>query len=870
VAVDTGEREGGNGAAEDRLRRDLAEARDQLAATSQVLTALGRSASDLDAVLDTVVESARRLCRADVAQIHLLKHGIYRLASSSGLSPELAAYILDHPILPDRSTLVGRVGLDRRAQQITDVLADPEYGRLDAQRIQNYRTIMGAPMLLDGDVVGVLYVWRTAVDPFDDRAATVLTTFAAQAAIAIRNVDFVRALEARGGELTRKVEQLEALGEVGEVVSASLDLDQVLATIVTHAVQLSDTDGGSMLEFDDADQEFRVRATYGTDDGLLAQLRQTRIDLTGTLVGRAAVQARPLQVPDLHEAVLDVHLRCLRDAGWRSLVAVPMLRKGSIVGALVVRRKTPGGFSDETCELLQTFAAQSTLAILNARLFRELERKSAELEVASRHKSEFLASMSHELRTPLNAVIGFSEVLLERMFGDLNERQEEYLRDIWSSGKHLLDLLSDILDLSKVEAGRMELDRSTFSVGEALDYGVASMRERALRNAIALDLEVDADIGLIDADERRFKQVLLNLISNAVKFTPHGGRVIVRAVRDRDDLVVTVTDTGIGVPEEDRDRIFESFQQGRRGAHHEGTGLGLNLSKRIVELLGGRMWLDSEVGAGSTFGFTVPVGAPVTAGNRSLVDSAPDAAVVVIVEDDRRSLELLTLYLEGAGVRVVAARDGPTGLDAVRREQPCAVVLDIRLPGMDGWEVLAALKADARTASTPVVVVSILDEPGRGFAVGAAEYLVKPVSREDILAALTRVGVLPEVSRTLLTIDDDPLAVELVKAVLQPEGWTVLSATDGQVGIAMARSQRPSAVLLDLLMPGTDGFAVLEALRTDPVTMSIPIIVLTAKTLTRDDRDRLRGRIWDVAQKDDFKPAVLVDLVRRAAAHARS
>jgi CheY-like chemotaxis protein len=329
-----------------------------------------------------------------------------------------------------------------------------------------------------------------------------------------------------------------------------------------------------------------------------------------------------------------------------------------------------------------------------------------------------------------------------------------------------------------------------------------------------------------------------------------------------------VTDTGVGIPAEDRERIFESFEQGGRGVHHEGTGLGLNLSKRIVELLGGRMWLDSEVGTGSTFGFTVPVGAPATVADRpqpAWTDSGP---LVVVIEDDRRSLELLTLYLEGAGVRVAVAGDGPDGLDAVRCHHPCAVVLDIRLPGMDGWEVLAALKADPQTASTPVIVVSILDEPGRGLAVGAAEYLVKPVSRDDILAALTRVGVLPEASRTLLTIDDDPLAVELVRGVLQPEGWTVLAATDGQAGVAMARSRRPSAVLLDLLMPGTDGFAVLEALRADPATMGIPIIVLTAKTLTGEDKERLRGRIWDVAQKGDFKPAVLVDLVHRAAAHA--
>jgi signal transduction histidine kinase/DNA-binding response OmpR family regulator len=527
-----------------------------------------------------------------------------------------------------------------------------------------------------------------------------------------------------------------------------------------------------------------------------------------------------------------------------------MLREDRIVGALLVRRVTPGGFSDEICDLLQTFASQSTLAILNARLFRELERKSAELEVASRHKSEFLASMSHELRTPLNAVIGFSEVLLERMFGELNERQEDYLRDIWGSGKHLLELLNDILDLSKVEAGRMDLEPSTFSVRQVLEYGLSLMRERALQKAITLRLAIGPGVGLLDADELRFKPVVLNLLSNAVKFTRVGGEVEIRATSDGDELVVTVADNGIGIAPEDQERIFESFQQGGRSTpEQEGTGLGLTLTKRIVELFGGRIWVESELGAGSTFGFAIPVGQPVDAAGHARDEPDPSGGpLVVVIEDDRSSLELLTLYLEGVGVQVVGARNGQEGLEAVRRLHPAAVVLDIRLPGLDGWEVLTVLKADPVTAQVPVVVVSILDQRGRGFALGAAEYLVKPVSREDVLGALTRVRVLSHPRRTLLAIDDDPVVLELVKAMLEPEGWTVLSATDGETGTSLVRSRRPSVVLLDLLMPGMDGFEVVEALRGDPATSAIPIVVLTSKSMTRADKDRLRGRISYVAQ----------------------
>jgi signal transduction histidine kinase/DNA-binding response OmpR family regulator len=862
VTVHRNEREAGDASGE-HLRLDLAEARKQLAATSEVLSALGRSASDLDAILGTVVQSARSLCRADVAQIHLMEGELIKLARSSGLSQEGIEYMTRNPVRRDRGSLIGRVGLYGRTQQITDVVADADYGRIEFQRMTGLRTTLGVPMMLDDELIGVLNVWRTEVDPFGDRETDVLITFATQAAIAIRQVNLRGALEARQQELSQKVDQLEALGEVGQAVSSSLDPDQVLSTIIMHAVQLSGTDGGSIFEFDDAEEAFVVRTAYGTSAELVDALRRTHIGLHETLVGRAAKEGRPIQVPDLHDEHLDAHLKHLHDAGWRSLVAVPMLHENRIVGALVVRRRRPGDFSEEICELMQTFASQSALAIHNARLFRELERKSAEVEVASRHKSEFLASMSHELRTPLNAVIGFSEVLLERMFGDLNDRQEEYLRDILSSGRHLLELLNDILDLSKVEAGRMDLQRSTFSVERTLEYGLSMVRERAVRHDITLSLEVAPEVGLIDADELRIKQVMLNLMSNAVKFTPDGGEVVVRARVDGPELVVTVSDTGIGVAPDDRERIFESFQQAGRSAQQEGTGLGLTLSRRILELLGGRMWLETELGVGSTFGFAIPLGTTSEPSAPSAEPVSIQGPLVVVIEDDRPSLELLTLYLEGAGVEVLGARDGPSGLEIVRRKEPAAVVLDIRLPDMDGWEVLTALKADPVTVEIPVVVVSMLDERGTGFALGAAEYLVKPVSREHVLAALARVGVLPEAG-TLLVIDDDPLALELVTAVLEPRGWTVLSAGDGETGTAMARSHRPSVVLLDLLMPGMDGFAVAEALRSDTATRAIPIVVLTAKTLTRADKDRLRGRISYVAQKSEFDPAVLISLVTRA------
>ena len=854
---------------------ELAEVREQLAATSEVLAVIGRSTSDLEAVLKTVIESARRLCAADAGEVFLVDGDRYRFAYGSGMTPEYRELITNRTVVLDRGTLAGRVGLDRRATQITDVLADPDYGLADAQRMAGYRTIMGVPMLLDGEVVGMLSVWRTQVDPFSDHAVEVLTTFAAQAALAVRTVDLFCTLESRTDELGRKVTQLEALGAVGQAVSSSLNLTQVLNTIITQAVRLSGSDGGSIYEFDEDAREFRVETVCGTSPEAFDALRRARIKLDDTFIGQAATLGRPLELTDLRDAPLDPHLNALVETGWRSLVAVPMLRKGRIIGAMVIRRHTPGRIPQEIYDLLETFASQSALAMINAQLYRQLERQSTELAVAGQHKSEFLASMSHELRTPLNAIIGFSEVLLERMFGELNERQDDYLRDIWSSGKHLLELLNDILDLSKIEAGQMVLSRSEFPVRESLDYCLSMVRERALQQRILLSLDIDPEVGLLDADRLRFRQVVLNMLSNAVKFTPEGGRVDVRASIRGQDLVVLVADTGVGVSAEDRERIFDAFQQGTRSSGQvEGTGLGLTLSKRILELHGGRIWVESEPGKGSTFGIALPA-RPQEPAVTSVPEADMDSGItlepalgsrptVVVVEDDRRSFDLLRVYLEAAGARVVSAGDGEEGLDTVRRLSPAGVVLDILLPGIDGWDVLAQLKADPGTAAIPVVVVSMLDERGRGFALGAAEYLVKPVGKEQLLAALYRAAAMPEQKRTVVAIDDDPLAIELTRATLEPEGWTVLGAATGQEGLALIRERQPSAVLLDLLMPGMDGFEVVEALRADPGTKSIPVVILTSMSMTQQDKERLQGRITYVARKTEFDLSGLGGLLRWA------
>jgi signal transduction histidine kinase/CheY-like chemotaxis protein len=503
----------------------------------------------------------------------------------------------------------------------------------------------------------------------------------------------------------------------------------------------------------------------------------------------------------------------------------------------------------------------------------ELGRLYQELELASRHKSEFLANMSHELRTPLNAIIGFSEVLQQRMFGELNEKQDEYVQDIVASGKHLLDLINDILDLSKVEAGRMELELGPLSVAELLENSLAMSRDGAGRHRIALGLEVDANVGVIEADERRVKQIIFNLLSNAVKFTPEGGRIDTSARLVDGDLEVAVRDTGTGIASDDQARIFEEFQQvSQPGAQkREGTGLGLALTRALVELHGGRIWVESELGVGSTFTFRLPLRRPAgteapAPARAPAAEPAAAGATILLVEDDQAAIDLLTIYIGGAGFNVVVARDGEEGLAMARRLHPAGITLDISLPRLDGWEFLTQIKGDSSTADIPVIIVSMLDERGKGFALGAADYLVKPVKRDELLATLRRFtadGSGPTAPFKVLAIDDEPLALELIEAILLPQGFTVLRATGGEEGMMKAESERPALIILDLLMPEMDGFTVAERLRANPATAEIPIVVLTSKSITQEEKERLNSHISHLARKAEFGRVEFVELVRR-------
>jgi signal transduction histidine kinase len=490
----------------------------------------------------------------------------------------------------------------------TAIMQDPNL--VEIVESEHVRTVIGVPLVREGRMIGSIMMYRREVRPFTDKQIQLVSTFASQAVIAIENARLFQELQVRTQDLARSVEQLQALGAVGQAVSSTLDLETVLTTIVSRADLLAGADGGGIYEYDEAKQLFHLRATQGFDPVFVEASRSASIPLGEGAVGQVGVTRQPVEIPDIGDpGAYESRLRdAMTGSGLRAVLAVPLVREGRLLGGLVVARKTPGRFAPEVVDLLRTLAAQSAIAIENARLFSELEDKSRELEAASRHKSEFLANMSHELRTPLNAIIGFSEVLGERMFGELNDKQAEYIEDILSSGRHLLALINDILDLSKIEAGRMELELSQFDLPAAIGSAVILVRERATRHGLALDVAVDDRLGQFVGDERKIRQVLLNLLSNAVKFTPEGGRVALRAAPTGGGVEISVSDTGIGIAAEDQEAIFQEFRQvGTDYARkREGTGLGLALARRFVDLHGGRIWVKSRLGEGSTFTFNIP------------------------------------------------------------------------------------------------------------------------------------------------------------------------------------------------------------------------------------------------------------------------
>jgi GAF domain-containing protein len=591
-----------------RLLNELRQSLQQQTATADVLKVISRSTFDLRTVLDALVESAAQLCEAEIVVINRLEVTSYHVAASFGLSSEQREAIANIPIESGRGTITGRAALGRQIIQIADVRADPEFTMKEWYEKVGSRTMLGVPLLREGIPIGVMVLMRRVVQPFTDGQIALLTTFADQAVIAIENVRLFEAEQKRTEELSDALEQQTATADVLKIISRStFDLQTVLNTLAESAVRLCEADVASIHRQDGAN--YRVRATFGAPfDARELGLNVAFAPGRGSIIGRTVLERRPVQVADVL-ADPDYTLQEMqKKIGFRTILGVPLLRDGNPVGVIILMRLKVQPFTDKQIELATTFADQAGIAIENVRLFEEIQDKSRQVAEASKHKSQFLANMSHELRTPLNAILGYTELILDGIYGEAPEKMRTVMERVQSNGKHLLGLINDVLDLSKIEAGQLVLSIQDYSIKDVVHGVYSAVEPLASGKRLAFKIDVPPNLPPARGDDRRLTQVLLNLVGNAIKFTDVG-EVAVKAAASNGSVTISVRDTGPGIAEADQAKIFDEFQQAdsTQAKAKGGTGLGLSIAKRIIEMHGGKLWVESSPGAGSTFSFTVPL-----------------------------------------------------------------------------------------------------------------------------------------------------------------------------------------------------------------------------------------------------------------------
>lgn len=656
-------------------------------------------------------------------------------------------------------------------------------------------------------------------------------------------------------------------GRLTSLLASTLDLEQIYPQFAAEVGALVPFDRLTVCTIDEDAGELIIVFATGTAMGSLPI--GLHIPLERIFPARDYRAGTPIVWDDLATlapAERRPHHDDLLAQGFHTVVVAPLANQGQVMGTLNLFRLAPQAYDAGLAATLVTLAQPLASAMANARLYTDLARTNTDLARATQVKSEFLATMSHELRTPLNAIIGFSEVLQDGTFGDLNGRQQRYVGNVLDSGRHLLALINDVLDLSKVEAGHMELHPEDLALVPLLTKVREQMLPLAQKKGVSLRIEADSTAApRLHADRARVVQILYNLLSNAIKFTPTDGTVSVRWTVQPDAVALAIQDTGIGIAPEDQQRVFADFQQvdSALGRTQQGTGLGLGLTRRLVELHGGTLSLQSAPGQGSTFTVTLPRAQD----DLLALPTGGRQGEVMVVEDNSAAYELLRLSLSEAGYGVQWVQRVADVVPRAREVRPVVIILDILLQGEMGWSALELLHADAQTRDIPVVIVSIMDEQATGFALGASAYLVKPVARPELLTTLARVinghGT-PGAARRVLAVDDQLEALELIVLALEDSPYQVVRASSGAAALEILEREHPDLLLIDLEMAPLSGFEVIEAVLSNARTRDIPIIVLTAHDLTAADMARLNGHVAATLSKNGFNKERLLREMRRA------